>query len=106
MRRLLRILHNGLTFLCLLLALAFAGPWLRSHWRWDTVVWNGSGGGGPAKRALGAALRDGRLDIAVQDYPVGYAEYLEWRGGWHWRFDRDAVSRGLGTRSIFHGGLW
>jgi hypothetical protein len=39
MRRVWRILLNGLTILSLLLALAFAVLWVRSYWRADVFGW-------------------------------------------------------------------
>jgi hypothetical protein len=87
-RRLFRILLNGLTVLSLVLALALAGLWVRSYWLADSLHWVGVVEPGGWGRLLGLDCGGGGAAIHVGAY-AGSTERYGAPGRWRWQ-SRDA----------------
>ena len=83
MRRLLRILLNGLTILSLLLALTFAALRVRGYWRSDDFGWTPSRRSTAQSYYFGLTSARGGVTIYVYRYwPSVVADTLP--AGWHW----------------------
>jgi hypothetical protein len=65
MRRLGRILLNGVTILTLLLCLAFAALWVRGYWHWDAFGWARVPGSGAEFCFLQIISAGGGMTVSV-----------------------------------------
>ena len=99
MRRLLRILLNALTVLSLLLCLASAGLWVRSHRRWDVLYGFQSGRAGAQSAFVDLKSGGGGVSVAVGFHSPGIIP-VGTPGRWHLGTGgRSPVPYAAGTRA-------
>jgi hypothetical protein len=83
MKRLGRIVLNGLTVLSLVLAIGVAGSWVRSYWREDGGYYHRNDG----KSFYYLRVSRGVIDYESYDSPLDPAEWFGvagWHRGIHW----------------------